>query len=272
MTNPDEFPIPSNRSDRYLQSMMPKWTTGFIDLPGDMFAIGTQFWRTITGSALSASRGPDGEFATLLPPDGDTFLRVQRVDRADVGVHLNLHVDDVGAFVARVESLGASARIRADPHVVLASPGGLVFCVVPFRGESRRPRPVPLSGGVLVQVDQVAIDIPSVLFERECTFWSEVTGWERTGAPGSEFSPLLRPAGMPLRLLCHRLGDDDESESVRGHMDLACGDNVSAVATIHRSLGATIVRRAADFTTLRDPTGLPYCLTRRDPVTGMLPP
>jgi hypothetical protein len=51
------------------------------------------FWREVTGSALSPFRGVAAEFATLLPPDGDAYLRVQRVKDDPGGHHLDLHAD-----------------------------------------------------------------------------------------------------------------------------------------------------------------------------------
>ena len=46
-------------------------------------------------------------------------------------IHLDLETDDVAAEVARLEQLGASVTERADGWVVMADPGGMVFCVVP---------------------------------------------------------------------------------------------------------------------------------------------
>jgi hypothetical protein len=53
--------------------------TIFLDFPGDAFEAGTEFWRSAAGCGLSPFRGETGEFATLLPPDGDAYLRVQRI-------------------------------------------------------------------------------------------------------------------------------------------------------------------------------------------------
>jgi Glyoxalase-like domain len=53
------------------------------------------------------------------------------------------------------------------------------------------------------------------------------------------------------------------------HPDLAC-DDVDAETTRHEALGATVVRVMPNWTTLRDPAGLSYCITRRNPDTGTL--
>jgi hypothetical protein len=59
--------------------MTLRWVTAFIDLPEDRYEIGVDFWSTVTGCPRSAPRGPDGQFATLVPADGVDFLRVQRL-------------------------------------------------------------------------------------------------------------------------------------------------------------------------------------------------
>jgi hypothetical protein len=70
---------------------------------------------------------------------------------------------------------------------------------------------------------------------------------------------------MPLRLLLQRL--DDEQYTVTAHLDLACEDRDTEAAR-HLGLGARPVRRTEHWTTLRDPAGRGYCLTRRDVETG----
>ena len=68
----------------------------FFVFPAASFDAGTAFWRQVTGYGLSPFRGPDGEFATLLPPAGDAYLRVQRILDGPGGCHLDLHVDPAG--------------------------------------------------------------------------------------------------------------------------------------------------------------------------------
>ena len=82
----------------------------------------------------------------------------------------------------------------------------------------------------------------------------------------SEFASLVRPAGMPLRLLLQRLGEP--SGRCRAHPDLAC-DDVPAEVRRHQALGGTVLRVTGIFTTLLDPAGLPYCVTTRNPDTGL---
>ena len=69
-----------------------RWLTVFLDFPAPAFEPGVAFWQEATGYGLSAFRGPRGEFATLLPPSGEAYLRVQRVLDGDGGCHLDLLV------------------------------------------------------------------------------------------------------------------------------------------------------------------------------------
>lgn len=243
------------------------WTTLFLDLPADRLDAGVTFWRAVTGTVLSPPRGDRGQFATLLPPSGDAFLRVQDLP-GEPRVHLDLHVDDVDAAAARAVELGAAELLRVD-HVVLASPGGFVFCVVRDAGERVRPGPVTGPRGGRSLVDQLAIDVPAPLVEVERAFWSALTGWPVDGDTARELVPLERPDGIPLRILVQRLGADDPRTRVTGHVDLAAaGPDRDVVVAEHVDLGATLVERFPRWTVMRDPAGLVYCLTARSPDTG----
>ncbi len=249
---------------------MIRWLTAFLDFPADSFGVGSGYWQTITGTTRSPVRGERGQFATLLPPDGDAYLRVQQVLDGPAHVHLDLHVDDPRALADRAMELGAT-EVAAPGHVILRSPGGLPWCAVPHRGEQLRPRPLPGPDGAQSLVDQLAIDVPADRFETEVHFWTELTGWEHRTTGSHELEVLVRPEGMPLRLLFQRLGADDPGDHTRAHLDIAAGTHVGVLTEEHRRLGATIVRERPNWTTLLDPAGLAYCLTRRDPATGALP-
>lgn len=152
----------------------------------------------------------------------------------------------------------------------MSSPAGLAFCVVPHQGERQRPGPTTLDGGVSYSVDQVCIDTAHDRFDEEAEFWAALTGWELKPGALPEFSYLVRPSGGPVRLLLQRLGIEDVGPT-RAHLDLACGDQIDAAVLAHEELGASVVQAHRWWTTMRDPTGLAYCLTRRDPITGTLP-
>jgi hypothetical protein len=73
---------------------------------------------------------------------------------------------------------------------------------------------------------------------------------------------------MPLRLLLQRR--DDSDGPARAHLDLAC-DDVDVLVGRHVELGATTIERFERWTSMADPAGLAYCITSRDPRTGVLP-
>ncbi len=80
--------------------MTVRWLTAFIDRPGENFDETVRFWASVTGSSMSPTRGEHDEFATLIPPDGDAYLRVQRVAEGPGGSHLDVHVDDIASSTA----------------------------------------------------------------------------------------------------------------------------------------------------------------------------
>jgi hypothetical protein len=248
------------------------WVTAFLDLPPDVHAAGTRFWSAVTGYAVSPDRGDDAEFTTLLPPVGDPYLRIQRTAADTEGrlpaVHLDLHVASAEQSAARAGTLGAEVLHRSEHgYVVVRSPGGFVFCFV-HEPLAERPWPTRWPHGHESVVDQVCLDIPAVPYEAECTFWSELTGWPLRGSVSRpEFHHLVRPDGIPVRLLLQRLVEP-VTGPVTGHLDLACDDRHTEVAR-HVGLGATVVAdHGGGWTTLSDPAGGRYCITDRDPRSG----
>ena len=225
-----------------------RWMTGFLDTPS---RVAEPFWQAVTGSGLSARRGPDGAFATLVPAGGDAYLRVQVVEDGPARAHLDLHVEQVAAQARRAVGLGAAVVLDEDDLVVLRSPAGLPFCLVTWAGEAVRP----VGGRSLV--DQMCLDVPVGGFDAEADFWAALTGWQRRAGSRPEFDFLVRPDRMPLRLLLQRV---DGPAGM--HLDLACGDRAAEVAW-HVSLGARTVAEFERWTTLRDPAGRAYCVTDR---------
>lgn len=241
--------------------MSPTWITAFLDLIPETFDDGVRFWQGVTGYALSEARGDDIQFATLLPATGDPHLRVQRHAGSRSRIHLDLHVAWPRVAADRAVALGAQ-EIADLGYVVMSSPGGLVFCFVP-EGEAEPAPPVEWPGGHRSQVDQVCLDVPSELHDREVAFWQEVTARELVASPGyDEFHRLRRPAGQRLELLVQRL--DEPLSQVRAHLDLATSDR-AAETDRHEALGATVVAVREGWTVLTDLTGSAYCLTDREP-------
>lgn len=142
----------------------------------------------------------------------------------------------------------------------MRSPGGLEFGLRPASTAVDDDVRVVADDGV---VDQVCIDVPSDRFEEEATFWEQLTGWERRPGRLEEFSLLVPPSDGSFRILLQRL-EDNEGE-VRSHLDLACADRVRTVVQRHLDRGADVVRVRELWTTMRDPLGMEYCLTARQP-------
>jgi hypothetical protein len=243
--------------------------TAFIDRPAENFDETVRFWMSVTGSSISPTRGEHDEFATLIPPDGDPYLRVQRVGDGPGGSHLDVHVDDIPSSTARAIELGAEVRTELDDVTVFSSPGGIAFCVVAHREEGTRPSPVVVGDAPRSLADQLCLDLAPDHYDDDCAFWAAFTGWDHRTARLKEFSYLERPDDIPLRLLFQRA--DDPHHVAAAHLDIAC-DSVEMTTDAHERIGATVFHRYKYWTTLLDPTGLPYCLTSRNPDSGVLPP
>jgi hypothetical protein len=241
--------------------MEPIWLTAFVDLAPEAHTSGAAFWQGATGSQLSASRGAQDEFATLLPPTGDPWLRVQRVS-SQSGTHVDLHVTDLDAAVA--DALAAGASLVARPgHAVLRSPAGYPFCLVTSR-LSVMPEPVAWPDGHLSRVDQLCLDIPAADYDAEVGFWHALTGWPTTpNVTLTEFTRLETPSTVALRILLQRIGEG----TIGGHLDVATTDPPAEIARLER-LGARVVGEGHGWTVLASPVDTALCVTERDPVTG----
>lgn len=237
----------------------PFWVSVFLDLPAATFDTAAAFWAAVTGFPLSARRGDDLEFATLVPGEGDAYLRVQRVRDANPRLHLDVHVTDVGAAAAHAVELGAEPVADAGlGYRVLCSPGGLVFCLV--RHTSRtRPAPTAWPDGHRSVVDQVALDLTLEVHAVESAFWAALLDQPVQQLGRDEFQhdrPAARTAaavsaaapGRTHRTRPGTPGPVRRRRRGRGRPALA--------------LGAVRVRDHDDWTVLRDPAGLHYCVTR----------
>ena len=241
-----------------------RWVTAFLDTEADSSSATEQFWSAVTGYAVSQRRGAQDEFATLVPPRGAPYLKVQVVGEAPPGrVHLDLHTDDVDGLSTVARSLGAEVRPTIVGYAVCMSPGGLTFCIVGHHPSGEAPPPTGWPGGRSM-VDQVCLDIPPGRWEAECAFWPGLTGWELfdVGEEHPEFRRLRAPADLALQFLLQRL--DDEQPIVTAHLDLSADDRDTEVER-HLGLGGADPQRYDWWTSLRDPAGRRYCVTRRRP-------
>ncbi len=243
--------------------MTPRWFTAFIDLAPWEHEEGVALWERLTGYQRSSTRGDAGEFVSLLPAEGDDFLRVQRLGSGPSRVHLDLHVEDPFAASAEAIRLGAHVVSDHDDYLTLASPGGFVFCLVRHAG-SVVSEAVRWPDGTRSRVDQVCLDVPPSAYDEEFAFWGAVTGWEqRPPRPDVEFARLTPPPGQPLNLLLQRL--DTEEGPVRAHLDWCADDRDSEVAR-HVAAGASAHRRYdRGWTVLTGPDEFTYCVTERRP-------
>ncbi|MFB8758998.1 VOC family protein [Streptomyces nigra] len=243
--------------------MSIRWTYAFVDRPAAVFEPAHSFWAAVTESRLSAFRGDGDEFVTLLPGDGaDPCVKVQGVGSGAGGAHLDFAVEDVRAFVDGASERGAGPVAEHDGWAVLRTPAGVPFCVVPWAGEAVRP---PVVHGS--RLDQVCLDVPPSAFDAEVAFFTALLdGWESRPGSRPDFHVLRPPAGLPVRVLIQRLGEERPASA---HVDLACAD-VAAARARHEELGASFVAEGAHWTVMRDPAGGVYCLTARDPGTGAL--
>ncbi len=112
--------MPVTRPAPRVEGVCIGWLTAFVDRDGVTFNEAVRFWLAATGSTLSTPRGDHTEFATLVPFDGDAYLRVQRVDVGG-GSHLDLHVRQCRGIrreppLSRSSSIGRQWRThRAFP-------------------------------------------------------------------------------------------------------------------------------------------------------------
>lgn len=239
---------------------MSVWLTAFLDLPADDLEAGVGFWQGVTGWERSATRGRDGEYATLLPPAGDSCLRVQRLGSGAARVHLDLHVDSPGEVRAQAVDLGAAVvddRLASDGYVVLRSPGGVVHCLVPA-GPSEVP-PRAEWDGHTSWLDTVVVDVPADAYDAERRYWAGLVGTGTAGFEGHPEYHRLTDRPGALRVLLQRLG----SGAARVHLDVASTDRGAEVRR-HEDLGASVVEVFPEWTVMRDPVGVPYCVIDHD--------
>lgn len=238
------------------------WIHVFIDVPSERVSATEAFWSAVTGWPTSAPWAEHPEFVSLRPPDGSSYVHVQRID-GPARVHLDLMADDIDTEADRLVERGARRGRRHEWWQVLSSPGGLPFCVC-GDPDRRRPGPIQWPTGHRSRVAQVCLDIPDAWHDAELAFWADATGWPHEAGRRPEYDRLLPPAGSPLRFLVQRLGVDDDGLSTRAHIDIGTDDIDAEVARVE-ALGARVLRRMDPWVVLADPAGLPFCVTPQPP-------
>jgi len=145
------------------------WVQAIIDLPPASFAAGAAFWADVTNSRLGDVHPDHDEYTHLIPETGDMHLELQRIDEGQPSVHLDLLVDDIPSWTERAAALGATV-VATPGHSVLATPGGVPFCIVPGTTESQIADVIDPE--LPHRVDQISIDVPHDSFDHDVTFWS----------------------------------------------------------------------------------------------------
>lgn len=239
---------------------MAAWIHVFLDIPrGDFFAA-ADFWAAVTDGSLSAQRGERDQFATLVPPAGSAWVKLQAVDGAG-GVHLDLDAAGRARAQQRSLALGATQAWVYDEVPVMRSPGGFTFCHTLSSG----PASLSRTGDCLL--DQVCLDVPRTLWENEIAFWSALLDRPLQHRARPEFALLAPPNANGLRVLLQRTQSD--AGRVTAHPDFAVTHRASEIRR-HQGLGAQHLADHDHWTVMRAPYGQVYCLTDRNPRTGVV--
>lgn len=234
----------------------------FIDVGTDAVDTTCSFWTAVTGWPVGAPWSGHPEFRSFVPPAGSDYLHVQRIEGPS-RVHLDLMSHDIQADVDTHVALGATAVERYAQWQVMASPGGLPYCLVEERRERRRPPATRWPNGHRSRVAQLCVDVPAELFADEVAFWSSASGWPSEKTVRPEYHRLRPPEESPLFFLLQRLGPA-ETGPVRAHLDIGT-DDVSAEVDRVRALGADLLDVTTPWAVFTDPVGLPFCVTPRPP-------
>lgn len=106
-----------------------------IDHPDDSYDAAAAFWAGARGGQRRSSDAPGAEpYESLGRLPGEVMLELQRTGAGTPPrVHLDIETDDVEAEVERLTALGATVHERREGYVIMADPGGLLFCVVPVQ-------------------------------------------------------------------------------------------------------------------------------------------
>lgn len=236
--------------------LTPSWLTVFIDFPPSEFAVGKDFWRTATGYRLSDSRGENDQFATLLPPSGDAYVRVQRLEEGSTRLHLDVHVADPWEAAVVAEELGAEL-IDENHHsyVVLRSPAGFVFCLVTPDG-TVVPDAAHWPTAHSSRITQLCLDVPVADYPAEVLFWQSLLGGQWRVADGEDAlaARVAAPQAVSLRLQPARFAQD-----TTGHLHLTSDDRTAEVSRLVAAGAVQRVERPT-WTVLEAPGGMALCV------------
>jgi hypothetical protein len=237
------------------------WLHAVIDVPEATVTRAAEFWAAVLGWPLGPPWPGHPELRSFAPPDGDAYVHLQVVE-GPARIHVDLEAEDRGDLVCRATALGADPVDDRDRWTTLSSPGELPFCVVDAVAH-RPPGPVAWPLGHRSRLVQVCIDSPRSAQPRETDFWRALLGGRWVDSPAREFVGKWHDdAGSPVQLLFQVL--DEEDGPVRAHLDHGTDDLPAEVRRI-LDLGADDIGPGRGWHALRDPAGLPFCVTGNSP-------
>jgi len=238
------------------------WLHVVIDVPADRHALAADFWGRALGWSAGDPWPGHPELRSFVPPAGSAYVHLQEIG-GPPRVHLDLEAAEPAETVRRARDLGATLVADHGSWQVLGSPGGLPFCVLAAQ-EHELPRPVTWPDGHRSRMVQVCVDSPRPAHDREVAFWRELLGGRWVASSEPEFAGKWHDdAGSPLQLLFQVLEEDDGP--VRAHLDHGADDVPAEVERV-RALGADDLGRGhGRWHVLRDPVGLPFCVTANSP-------
>jgi len=102
-----------------------------IDCETDDLETAARFWGEALGTPADFdANAPESPYVTLQIAEGEPYIEVQSVQH-ESRVHIDIESDDIEAEVTRLEALGATRVADIRSFVVMQSPTGQKFCVVP---------------------------------------------------------------------------------------------------------------------------------------------
>ena len=238
------------------------WLHAVIDVPADQHAAVADFWARALGWQLGVPWPDHPELHSFEPPRGGSYVHLQRID-GPPRVHVDLESDRPAVTVDHAVGLGAHLGEEHERWRTLLSPGGLPFCVVE-PSSHRAPEPTLWPSGHRSRMVQVCIDAPAEVHDDEVAFWRGLLPGRWVNSSSPEFAGKWHDdAGSPLQLLFQRL--EEPSGPVRAHLDHGTDDLRKEVSRL-LGLGAANVGPGRGWHTLRDPSGLAFCVTDNSPV------
>lgn len=127
---------------------------------------------------------------------------MQRLGEGVTRLHLDLHVADPQRSAQVAVDLGAQVINAASPsHLVLQSPAGSVFCLVPSFG-FQVPPAAAWPQGHHSRVAQLCWDVPVAQYDDELAFWRALMGgtWKTRAGEEPLATRMVGATALELRL------------------------------------------------------------------------